>query len=1410
MPQNYFLCKKWSRIICALIFACFHTYYGAAQQEFDRIDSLIMELSLLDQNKEKASVLFELSEAYEDTDCEFAKKYARLSLNLSHRIDDPFGEIAAANKLGELFMYCDMNIIGAIEKFNRAIRVANKIGAIEYEPVILSNIAYANYLNENYTASIEYFEDVISLTSDYDSLGNYSYVTGFIGRIYIEMGDTLRGMSYYNQLYSSMDNDALKNISFPNHFFISDYFLIKGAYDEAERVVRRAIHNIETLKKYRWTAFGYYLLGKIHYYKGDLLSAIAYGRQSLDIAESKKYYRERILNYFLLADAFRANTNYLKSLDYLNKGYALTDSLGKIEKKSLEFVYRQEVDEVLAQKEADNTMNRLLAKELETENDQLIIRFAAIGLVITFIFVFILYRRLRKTKKLYGRLEKQKEELQKLSIVAANIEQMVMIVGKDDRIKWVNRAFEKKFGYLKLEVINKTPFEVLKGEKTDTQTIKDIENQIFEKKVAFETKLYQYAKNKQAFLTHIHITPILDENNFIERYIIIAHDITEEQKIAENIKELSLVASNTTNSIVILDQEQKVSWVNNSFTELTGLTTENVRGRHAMELYNAPFLNLQEKIELQDKYSDLESFTVQVESVNRLTDQKAVLSMNVTPVFDDNGSFYKYISVATDISDLKRLEEQYESLVEGSADMISELSLDGYFTFVNDVVAHTLGYEKDELIGMYFVELVAPDHKRRVEKFYAYQVRTNKSTSHLEFEVVKKNGEKIWVGQRAKLIVNHKEQATGLSIVTREITEQKNAENALKKTYDNANLLSEIGMQITSTLSIEDIIHQLYENINKIMDASVFGIAIPNEDYSSLNFLQIIEKGEPLKDLKFDLKDDSKLSVICYKKSKEIYISNFEVEIGEYVEGEVDTNAVAGGDTVSVIYLPLIIQNRTIGVLTVQSFNENAYDKFQKSLVKSLATFVAIALENATLYETMEEKISERTQEVRIQKEELEINYSNTRLLSEIGQFISSTLNLNEIFEELYEKVGQLMRVDLFGIRIYDQKVQKIHAHLTAEKGNRLAPKFIDLTNENDYNVWCVNNRKEIFINDNEVEYKNYVKEFIPLHGVKMSSLLYYPMIVEQKLIGVLTIQSYQKNAYQDYHLDILKTLASYIGTVIDNAALYDTLERKVEERTLALKEKNEDITASINYAQRLQRGILPSRHFMEQLLPDSFVFFRPKDIVSGDFYWIDRTQNKIFFAVVDCTGHGVPGAMMSIIGRNLLDQALNEKGLTLPAHILNFLQVALSTAFGQNEDQQTELYDGMDLGLVSIDLKTNMLDFAGANSSLYLIQDDELIVLKGDKTSISAEYKIENSYTHTEIEIKSGDMLYLSSDGFPDQFGGSRYKKFTYNRMYSLFKEIHNLPIDDQYDEVKNSFTEWKSDHAQIDDICVMGVRIP
>jgi hypothetical protein len=246
------------------------------------------------------------------------------------------------------------------------------------------------------------------------------------------------------------------------------------------------------------------------------------------------------------------------------------------------------------------------------------------------------------------------------------------------------------------------------------------------------------------------------------------------------------------------------------------------------------------------------------------------------------------------------------------------------------------------------------------------------------------------------------------------------------------------------------------------------------------------------------------------------------------------------------------------------------------------------------------------------------------------------------------------MNADCFGVRIYHPKLNEIEYRYEIENGESFDPISVSMDNDDNYSVWCVKNKKEIFINDNLNEYHKYTKKIVVPSGDMPKSLLFCPMMIGERVVGVITVQSFEKNAYMPLHMDILKTLGTYTAIALENANLVENLEVKVEERTREvvkqkeiIEETNKHITDSIKYAKRIQEAFLPTEENVSTLLKDAFVLYKPKDIVSGDFYWIERKDNKILFAVVDCTGHGVPGAFMSIIGFNGLNQIVNEYNYT-------------------------------------------------------------------------------------------------------------------------------------------------------------------
>ena len=283
-------------------------------------------------------------------------------------------------------------------------------------------------------------------------------------------------------------------------------------------------------------------------------------------------------------------------------------------------------------------------------------------------------------------------------------------------------------------------------------------------------------------------------------------------------------------------------------------------------------------------------------------------------------------------------------------------------------------------------------------------------------------------------------------------------------------------------------------------------------------------------------------------------------------------------------------------------------------------------------------------------------------------------------------------------------------------------------------------------------------------------------------------------------------------------------LEAKVIERTEEVVRQKEEIakqnlklevlykhvTDSIRYAKRLQDAILPPDRFIRQVLPNSFVLFKPKDIVSGDFYWVSESDGKVIVAAIDCTGHGVPGAFMSIVGHNILKQSLATLQTISPALILDKINVELSdTLHNGKEDVHTR--DGMDVAIITIDFKNKELEYAGAFNPLYLVRDGVLQQFKADKFPVGFFLDEQHKkFTNHKIPLQTGDAIYIFSDGYSDQFGGPKGKKFMVKNFDQLIVRIHSFPVEEQKQLLDRNIEEWKNGiHEQVDDILIIGIKI-
>jgi PAS domain S-box-containing protein len=747
--------------------------------------------------------------------------------------------------------------------------------------------------------------------------------------------------------------------------------------------------------------------------------------------------------------------------------------------------------------------------------------------------------------------------------------------------------------------------------------------------------------------------------------------------------------------------------------------------------------------------------------------------------------------------------------------------------------------------------------------------------------------------------------------------------------YRNIEILSRIGQKITSTLNLDTILEVVYSNITQLLDANEFGVGIYQREKNIIDLSYYIYEGKRLREASgenpvVDMNDEGRLSVWCIKNKKEVVINNIEEEYHKYIPS---LNAYRTGGVLlmnSLLCLPLMMENNVIGIISVQSPRKNAYSEVQLEMFRTISSYTAVALNNAEAY-------------LKLNDSTLQLNESfrNIKVLSEIGQKITSTLDFDKVLQTVHENVNLLMDASMFAVLLYSEEKKELTYQLVIENGQHLDVKgnTVSADKKESLAAWCVRNREEILIGDLATERSRYVEgKNFTIGDEEPLSLIYVPLIFDSKVIGVMSAQSKLKNAYTQQHVEILQTLAAYSAIALDNALIYMQLDSALHEvqklsivasktnntviicgpnleivwaneafvrncgyqldefreqrgNTLleisgreeiaelvnecvarkrsvsyesanvsksgekiwfhttltpvfdeagnlknivaidaditALKnveekltQKNKDITDSINYALRIQNSILPAKEKVKELLPDSFVLYRPKDIVSGDFYWVEAVENnsKVMVAVVDCTGHGVPGAFITIVGNSLLNQIVNEQNIIDPRQVV--LQMNKGMINRLSVSRSDNIRDGMDMALCVFDRENEITELvcSGAYNPVYYIQEGELKETVPIRHSIGSIPENEfRSIPRETIRLNTGDTVYLATDGFADQLGGENGKKFLKGKFKKLLEEMNvsGLKMYDQKVRLKKTFDAWKGGNHQTDDVLMIGFRI-
>lgn len=402
-------------------------------------------------------------------------------------------------------------------------------------------------------------------------------------------------------------------------------------------------------------------------------------------------------------------------------------------------------------------------------------------------------------------------------------------------------------------------------------------------------------------------------------------------------------------------------------------------------------------------------------------------------------------------------------------------------------------------------------------------------------------------------------------------------------------------------------------------------------------------------------------------------------------------------------------------------------------------------------------------------------------ILNQYDKALINCIEASKIFEQLNDKTSSYITYE---------NIAKIYSMLkNYEKSNEYYKKYVSLK-DSVFDEDTKNTIHEMSVKY-ESEKKEQENQLLTLENKNKSQVIYFALGGCALLFGLVffIFRGYRNKQKANILLEEKNNIIQHQKEVVE--------------------EQHQDITDSIKYAKRIQGAILPPRNLWTKILPESFVLYMPKDVLSGDFYWIEETKDYIYVAAADCTGHGVPGALISIVNYNLLNKAILEKGLVTPSEILDSVNLWLTESLHQTY-RESAVRDGMDVTLIAIHKHSNEVLFAGANNPIYLVSNGELKQIKGDKFPVGAfiEDQIQH-FTTKSFKTQPGDCIYMFSDGFADQFGGDNGKKYKYAPFQRKLIDIYSLPLSEQRNIMRDEFLKWKGSHEQVDDVLLVGIKI-
>lgn len=563
-------------------------------------------------------------------------------------------------------------------------------------------------------------------------------------------------------------------------------------------------------------------------------------------------------------------------------------------------------------------------------------------------------------------------------------------------------------------------------------------------------------------------------------------------------------------------------------------------------------------------------------------------------------------------------------------------------------------------------------------------------------------------------------------------------------------------------------------------------------------------------------KNQNKSVILCVDDEK-IILDSLEDQISSRLGSSIEIETAGGGlEGLEIINefkairrpIALVISDYLMPGMKGDEFLIKVHEKMPetlKILLTGHSTFDAVknAINNAGLYRyltkpwdeedlllTLESAVKSYEQQGKLK--EYNIYTQLLRSLNKAANEISSEININQLVDKFLQIAIDCTEAQRGVLLLKNNGKLKIEA--IGEAGRVIANRLTEYSKES------LERLTEAMISNIEVLIGNnyFNNRQIASH-----------ILNKEVEIGYIYLEQYHADqAFTPYHREMLDMLSSQAAISIENANLYTQLQHKNEriERIMALiEQKNEDILDSIRYAQRIQNSISPSLEILNKFFSQHAILLRPRDIVSGDFYWWQEVNSKFWLACADCTGHGVPGAILSILGVNFFNEIAKLHPNFNSEEILTEIHKHIKDSLNQNS-LSTQTNDGMDVALIIYDPIRMIIQFTGANRPLFILRNNEILEFLPNKISIGENEKfwIDESFTRIEIPVQKNDILYLFSDGIVDQFGGDQSKKFTTKRLKEIIIQLSSTPLQEQKEILNYIFDEWRAEREQTDDVLI------